>query len=310
MNIGLGIAIPTYNRSELLNDLLNSIPEAAPVWVSDNGGLTEKGKINRNVNLEFSGCADVIPMFSNWNRAARLVTPDQSHVIIPSDDDKYLAGGLEHIRDILVQNPEADMIVCGCDLIDESGSVFHTYRPERDEILVGEPAFRKFIKGVDARMPAIAFKRTTFEKLGGLDSSFELTAADSDLVQRCALNGKVVFSTTVVGQYRVWRGSLTHAKIASDQWMAEIEKWLKKIDVELDNGSLDLQADWRKARAEIAARNLLSAIGLLYAGKRYEELIQFRKKYPIPAGASLRTVISIARRSFVSRLKILATRHC
>ena len=50
MTYDLGVAIPTYNRSVLLDKLLSSIPANVPVSVSDNGSFTDV-RLNRSLKM-------------------------------------------------------------------------------------------------------------------------------------------------------------------------------------------------------------------------------------------------------------------
>lgn len=54
------------------------------------------------------------------------------------------------------------------------------------------------------RMPSVFFKKSFLDKIGYFDEkNFNLTAADSELIQRSLLLGKVAFIPKIVSSYRV-----------------------------------------------------------------------------------------------------------
>lgn len=222
----LGVAVPTYHRPELLRKLLDSIPRDIPVAVSDNGSLLSDNFRSEFAHVAFRGTTEVVPMFSNWNNAARMQSADW--ICLPSDDDLYLPSAFDIARRAISSHPSADMVVLGHHLIDGDGKEFSSWQPEMG-FYPAPSGFSMFKYGVTARMPSIFFKRRIFERLGGFVDSLLLTAADSDFIQRAALVGNTLFVPEIISGYRVWEGSLTSKKIASTQWLEEIDQWCNNV---------------------------------------------------------------------------------
>jgi hypothetical protein len=301
----IGVAVPAYSRPELLTQLLATIPGTHPVFVSDNNKSLRGSALALGSNTVLSHSEVLIPMFANWNRALAMVTGDVTHVLVPSDDDLYLPQAFDHLAGAIGDHPDADIFIFGCDLVDEVGHRRPGYVPEQLEVLEDGRGFWKFEHGVDARMPGVMFRKAFLDRIGAFDEQFQLTAADSDLIQRALLQGKAVFVPQVVGLYRVWAGSLTHSRLATAEWMREIDLWTDKIIRLIESGHRPAGAPLNLARykAEIVARNLLAGVAGLIARHEYQAVLSFMAQQKVPAAAKLRTKFSLARR------RLLAWRH-
>lgn len=297
----IGVAVPAYSRPELLAQLVSSIPDSVKIFVSDNGQSMKGTELRLGGNVVVSHSETLIPMFANWNRAVSLVDESITHVLIPSDDDLYLPRAFEYMAQAIADNDDADIFVFGCDLVDEEGNIRKGYAPLQPEVLDEGRGFLKFALGVDARMPGVMFRKSFLDRIGAFDEQFELTAADSDLIQRALLLGKAVFLPPVVGLYRVWAGSLTHSRQATDQWMNEIDLWVNKIVriIKQERQPIAAALDLTKFKDEIVARNLLAGIGGLINRHEDQTARDFLKRHPIPASANIRTKFSIVRRRLI-----------
>lgn len=294
----IGVAIPTYSRPQLLAQLIRTIPSDIRIFVSDNARSMCGYSSMFSDNVLISHSDTLIPMFANWNRALGLVPDDVTHVLIPSDDDLYLPQAFVSMAQAVIEHPKADVFVFGCGLVDEAGRQRHGYTPKSLEIMDQGQGFLKFANGVDARMPGVLFRKDFLSRIGTFDEAFELTAADSDLIQRSLLLGRSVFIPLVVGLYRVWPGSLTHSRQASDEWMNEIEIWTDKIVGLLKSGYGPEEARLNAVhyKGEIVAQNLLAGVAGLIGRHEYKEAHKFISRYETPASAKFRTQLSLARR--------------
>ncbi|MNZ10373.1 hypothetical protein D3C78_272160 [compost metagenome] len=276
------ICIPSYKRESLLQVMINSISDDILVCISDNGDFYKKNRtFHGKANVFIHGCAPVIPMFSNWVRAASL--SEEPFFFLPSDDDLYYQGlevkvskTVDSISDQDMSN--VSMIVFGHNIIDEFGNVLSSWVPPVEGIFESKAAFEVFKFGVDARMPSILINKEKYQNVGGINTAFQLTAADSELIQKLALTGKVIFSKEIISAYRVWPGSLTHKKIASEEWSREIELWMSNI-VPLLYAEKYSSSFIKEVTDEIRLRNIIT--GVSYADG-IKSLIQFLfiKKYP------------------------------
>ncbi len=293
----IAVAIPTYKRKELLLRLIGSIPQEWSVFVSDNESslVPLKGSLGPKVVVSHS--PTLIPMFANWNRALSLVDEDATHVFIPSDDDLFLPVAREAVQLALQQYPESDIFIFGCDFFDEYDRCWKGYCPETLQAFASGDGFLKFWRGVDARMPGILFRKSFLNRIGAFDERFELTAADSDLIQRALLLGSSVFVPQVIGQYRIWSGSLTYARQATDLWMKEVTLWTDKIATLLASGH---QPQTRNVnidayRDEIVAQNLLAGLHNLIAKGERKQALAFLERHRMPTRARLRTRLKLLR---------------
>jgi hypothetical protein len=267
----IAVAIPTHARKEMLFRLISSLPHDWQIFVSDNNASLAPLEAPLGPHVSVSHCDRLIPMFANWNRAISLVGDGFSHVFIPSDDDIYLPTARTAVADALVRYPDADILVFGCDFFNEHDKRWSGYCPSAHEALSPGYGFLKFIRGVDARMPGVLFRKAFLNSIGAFDDRFELTAADSELIQRAALLGRTVFVPTVIGLYRIWSGSLTNSRQATKLWMDEVDVWTEKIAHLLSNCHelSGHKINLGRFRDEIFVANLRAGIGALKARSNY-----------------------------------------
>ncbi len=264
----LSVCIPTYNRPVELGNLLDSIPADIPVYVSDNGGtLTDEFRQKyAHVSIPRTS-SQTVPIFANWNRAARMSMAEW--LLVPSDDDIYFPGAFETIAAVIEANPMADVFIFGHHVVGEDYEVLETWQP-RAQAFHAPAGFELFKGGVAARMPSVAIRRTAMERLGFFDEKFTLTASDSDLVQRALLTCDAVFVPTVVSGYRVWQRGLTRLTLATPRWMAEIDHWGAKIEAML-RGIPMYASQARRVHDELYAANLLEGMRLLRRQRKFAE---------------------------------------
>ena len=293
----IAVAIPTYRRPDLLLQLTRSIPSDIPISVSDNDGSLNQLTSSFGDNVKVHHASSLLPIFANWNRAVSFVPSDATHVLIPSDDDLYLPDALETVREFLGKYPDADMFLFGCDFVDEQGNISLGWHPKQEEICSNGDGFLHFEFGVSARMPSVLFRTSFFLRIGGFDERFQLTASDSELIQRAALLGTTVFVPKVIGLYRVWSGSLTHARQATDLWMHEVTLWTGKIADLLRNGHQPRKriVDIDRYRDEIFALNLLAGLGNLILKGEFQTGREFLSRYGVPRCATFFTRLRLLR---------------
>lgn len=292
----IAVAVPTYSRPDLLFRLTQTIPSSVKVFVSDNGGSMRASEQRFADNVVISHADCLLPIFANWNRAVKLVNAEATHLLIPSDDDLYLRDGFNHVETALNAHPDADIIIFGCDYVDEFDGRRKGYCPRQLESFSNARGFLHFVYGVEARMPGVLFRRAFLDRIGAFDERFLLTAADSELVQRALLLGKSVFVPEVIGLYRVWEGGLTHSKQATDQWLGEIRVWTDKLIELMRQNDLtpQLRLDFNRYKDEILGRNMVAGVAGLLARGEFEQARSFLNRHHTPAFASLRTKVRLS----------------
>jgi GT2 family glycosyltransferase len=283
------VTIPTYNRVELLCNLINSVPSDVKVVVSDNGSYVPEDIKQRYRGVEFLTSPEVIEVFENWNRA--LLNAQGHYVILSSDDDVFHKDTFEIIRKEISDHPDADILIFGHYNIDKNNNIVSEWKPDRYTKAHQPEGFRIFQFGVEARMPSIVFKKTLIEQIGGFDTNFKVTAGDSELVQRALLTGNSLFVPHIISSYRVWDGGSTAQTLATVRWVEEIDRWTKNIsgiaERKIKQFNKKLFCD------EIRGRNIFEGVRLLYKKGQAKEAIQFITKVGFPTHATWKTKLKL-----------------
>lgn len=259
----LGIAIPAYKRTALLDRLLRSIETDFPVTVSDNGGNLPSDFKDTHPSVHFLTGPEV-PVLRNWNRVADSQTSEW--VIMPGDDDLYYPGSFPTIERTLQAHPSADIVFFGHHIIDEHDQVRETWQPET-RLLRAPHGFDAIRLGAPARPPSIVFRKRLFDQLGGFNEQFTVTAGDNHFYQRASLIGNVLFCAEVVSGYRVWTAGSTRQTIATPEWLHEIDLWCDYVQ---QFASTHTNYQYTDAlRDEIYTANLRAGIGALKSRGQY-----------------------------------------
>jgi len=291
--IDITVAIPTYKRDFYLDKLLSTIPADVKISVSDNGAFVHSDLKSKYPNASFISHPTIIDIFENWNCAAKNTLTEW--VVIPSDDDLFDVNAFETIKRCTSKHTDADVLIFGHDVIDENDNVTQGWCPSEERVFDSPFGYEIFKYGVDARMPAIVFKREKLEKLGFFDSAYKLTASDSDLIQRVLLTGKSVFIPAVIGSYRIWKGNLTSQKVASIQWLSEIDYWQNKIRsiAAVCYKNISAKPNFNMIADEVYAQNLLTGISNLKSKSGFLTTFSFLKSVRFPWKARTITKLRI-----------------
>jgi hypothetical protein len=287
----IDVCIPTYNREDLVSQLISSIPEYWSVNISDNGNFFRNSGKCKFPNVILEGSDSILDVFSNWRRAGEMGNAEW--FLFPSDDDLYYDNVEREITKALVSSPSVGMVVFGHDEIDADSNIIRTWMPNHTGVLSPQKAFEVFSKGVPARMPSILFNREAYKSCGGVNPVFRLTAGDSELIQRMAIRFPVKFAPSVISGYRVWEGGLTHKKIATAQWQDEIDLWMKLLADNLASAHWNTgRITIRKIQDEIRLQNLLA--GMANIKSKFDKL-KFLRQKPYPAFATLHSHLRVIR---------------
>lgn len=287
----IGVAIPTYNRNNYLRKLLQTIPSSTDVFVSDNGGYVDESIKEQYPKAKVSIQTNILEMFDNWNAAANMVT--SAWCLIPSDDDLYFNGAFDTLRKYIDKYPQADLFIFGHKIIDENDIAIDGWTPFLEKEYAAPQGFELFKYGVEARMPCVAFRTEFLKTLGFFDSRYKLTAADSELVQKALIKGRSVFVPEIIGAYRVWAGALTHKRMATKQWLEEVDYWQCKVEEMMSNSIYAQQA--KHIRDEVYARNMIGGIYSLRKTGTLTDRLKFVLSNRLPWFASFKTKLRLIR---------------
>lgn len=273
------IAIPTYNRSVMLRETVESALAqtwpAVEVLVMDNASSDETPRMLQgmtNARLRVIRHESNVPMFENWNRCVHGAAGE--YFLLLADDDLLQPGAIATLVQPYLRDGDAIGLSYGrAELFETGKPAFATSMamPEREESAATCEGFFRHTRQVYA---ACALLRTAdLRTIGGYDGGRYRLAADAGAWMACALRHRSVAGTNdVVGRYRV------HA--ASGTMTGTIRNWLDGHDelAALVADHLTASGEARRASAvhrEARLFNLKTAIFLLTSDKHVNQQRSF-----------------------------------
>lgn len=289
----LTVVIPTYNRNDYLIKILNTIPKNENVVIGDNGGSVTEAIIKQYPDFSFIRPAKKLNMFENWNFCINHVKT--KWFIIPSDDDMFYSGAFKKIENALNNYSDANIILFGHKVINASDDELSSWKSEKIEMLESPHGYNYFKYGVDARLPAIIFKTDVAKSYGLFDESYEYTAADSLLIQKCMLYGKAVILPEIIAAYRVWPDNFTNKHISTPDWLTKIDRWQNEIGTaaKIVYNKLNKEINTVQIKDEVYARNLLGGVASKKAKSGFMGAYLLVKSVRFPLKAKLITQMRI-----------------
>jgi hypothetical protein len=207
MSCKVGVVIPTIGqRPEYLPLALRSIRKAGPAYILLVGNesfnfddFVEQGLIDQYCDEPESGLAEKI------NFGLRELPRDIEYITWLGDDDLLTEGSLDLVLNRIMQ-PDLPVLVFGaCEYIDPRGNKLFINKSGNWAI----PLLR--IGPQLIPQPGALFTRSGFEKVGGLNSSYDL-AFDFDLFYNLSKIGNVAYMPNVLSKFRWHPGSLSVSK--------------------------------------------------------------------------------------------------
>jgi GT2 family glycosyltransferase len=197
----VGIVVPTLGRRpDYLSQCLESIRQSTTgdtkafvVMVAPSGfdasALLHSGLIHKFVDDPGSGLADAINVgFSSMPQSVEYIN-------WLGDDDLVAPGSIDTAVAFLDTNRETVLVFGGCSYIDPNGNILWTNKSGQFTV----PLLRF---GPDLiPQPGALFRKTSFEKVGGLDASFAW-AFDFDLLIKLSKVGKLSYINQTLSSFR------------------------------------------------------------------------------------------------------------
>jgi GT2 family glycosyltransferase len=229
----IGIVVPTLGqRPEYLELSLRSIRAAGPIRIhlvapdpeSLRAGLDTAlfDEIIQDPKLGLSRAIDI---------GLRSFPKEIEFINWLGDDDLLKPGSLTYALGVLQAHPESSLVYGGCDYIDADGSFLFANRSGR---------FAKYLMHSGPQLisqPAVLFRRTAYESVGGLNFSYKW-AFDLDLLMRLRSTGKLRYVPKVLGSFR-WhdnsltvgsrRGSVNEASIIRRAALPTLLRWVSPL---------------------------------------------------------------------------------
>lgn len=196
----------------------------------------------------------------NFQHAADLATGE--FCVIFGGDDVMLPGYVSRVRQLISEQPDADVIQPGVRVIDEEGRIVVPladrvkafYRPHgtAPHVLTGEPLASSLMRGLWTYFPSVAWKTSTLKRYG-FTAQFEVSL-DATLLLDIALGGgELVADDEVVFHYRRHRASVSAATAVDGSRFAEERAFFADADRRCR------EHGWPQA-ARIARRHLSSRL--------------------------------------------------
>ncbi len=200
MKSKVGIVVPTLGkRTDYLSQCLKSIQAAASsskpfvIIVAPTDSVSEEflssGLVDKFVQDPGTGLSEAI----NAGFAEMPTTIEYINWL--GDDDLLAPNALETASSYLDNHPETVLVFGGCSYIDPNGQILWTNKS-------GSFAVPLLRFGPDLiPQPGALFKKTSFEKVGGLDSRFDW-AFDFDLLIKLSKTGRLSYLDTLLSSFR------------------------------------------------------------------------------------------------------------
>ena len=192
---------------------------------------------------------------ANRNYARALNLARGEHVVVMGADDLMLPNFLRTVTEALTQFPEAAVVQCGVEVVDERGTVV---RPRVDEmkrrltprateptLLQGEPLMASLLRGNWTYFPSLCWRTDVIRDIG-FRPDFHVVQDLGLLVDVLLEGGALALHPTVAFQYRRHTGSDSAVKTLQGSRFDEERRYFDLIAVELGRRGLH--------RAERAAR--------------------------------------------------------
>ncbi|MCC5644920.1 glycosyltransferase family 2 protein [Nostoc sp. CHAB 5824] len=210
----VNIAIPTYNRSELLKTSLQSaLAQDYPdfqVLVLDNASCDDTEAVVcsfADSRITYVRNETNIGIFRNWQRA--IAVNSSPYLSILSDDDILLPGFIRESVLALDNHPDAGFSIAQAGIIDTNGVPVHvTGRELSDNFPEGPIDGLEFIHQiVDGRKwillsSAIMFRTSALAMVGGIDAPHSKYMLDLNLYLRMAAQFDLFFIAKELAQVR------------------------------------------------------------------------------------------------------------
>lgn len=225
----VSIIIPAYNSATYLAEAIDSAlaqthPNVEVVVVND--GSTDNTPA---VLDEYSGRIVRIDQENAGLSAARnrgILESSGEYLCFLDADDRLLPEMTGAVSSALIASPDCGLAYCGCQSIDEAGSVYAESSLDRPSGNVFETLFR----GSFTEVCTVVARRSALAKSGLFDPALP-QIEDHDMWMRVAYYYPVVFVPRHLAQYRKTAGSMSRnwpeRKFAGDLLIVKLRMFLR-----------------------------------------------------------------------------------
>lgn len=245
------IAIPTYNRAELLRASLRSALDQTyqdfEVLVLDNASTDNTEavvKSFRDRRLKYVRNATNIGLFRNWNRAIELNR--SPYLVIFQDDDELLPDFISESVAALERNPTAGFsftLAGGIDLNSEPVALPGEY--PRDGLIAGTDYLYAIVNGANWVIHAstVLMRSAVLDEVGPFDTPHSNHSIDINLYYRMMVSYDVVLIPSLLGRVRVHAGRDSQRRFGSSRGTGPLATMAERSDAAAHLFKSDRAAD-------------------------------------------------------------------
>tara|TARA_B100000315_G_scaffold256482_1_gene302506 strand:- start:57 stop:1022 length:966 start_codon:yes stop_codon:yes gene_type:complete len=272
------VVIPTYNREGLIGRCLDSIisqaHEPSEIVVVDDGSIdaTERLITRHYGGIKYLKIENSGPLLARKTGIEHTTAP---WIALCDSDDVWHPNHLQRRCALIDRFPASNFTFSNFVLrtgptrkhkFDQVGpDYFETYAPKMDaECVLFEDAYLALLETQIAFPSTIAFTRSLYEKIGGLDGRFSrLTSEDAHFTRKCALQGIVACDRTATVTIHRTPNSVSHNNLANNEGNIEI---LRNIMESCNLAENQLRATIREIN-RISSDSYRGGVGLALRGR-------------------------------------------
>lgn len=264
------VAIPTYNASAFIAYALNSVlqqgyPEhEMEIIVLDNDSTDDTRDIVKAIGgdrVKLIHHANNIGMMENFNECIRQSTGKYVHIL--HADDAVLPGFYKEFRQAFEQYPDAGLVSCFVDLVDENCNKDTTLKL-LPSVTMPNNDVSAFLYENPFRAPGVVVRKSAYNTVGEFDAELSYTA-DWDMWLRVISNCNGFYIHKSLCQYRRHTTSGTKDATKTGNNILDKERLFKKFN------RLGYPIDMGKAMALLRKSAEISYRACVFAGDREPE---------------------------------------
>jgi glycosyltransferase involved in cell wall biosynthesis len=263
MSAKVGIFIPAYNAAKFLDksiqSVLNQTYQDFTLLVLDDASEDETPEVVKkhldNPRIKYIRNEKNLGMAGNWNKGIELL--ENEYVAKLDADDFYEHKFLEHVVQVLDQNPAVGMVFTGLNWIIQNNNTTNQMLPyTRDWVVDGKTFRANLVRKCVAYGPTIVARKECYNRLGAFLPEMRIHN-DWEMWMRIASNYDVAFVSKVLSNALRHPENLTTASRSDTRMPDDFSAWLRK----LDDGSLPYQL-LAMERASLEAAMIVMVRGL------------------------------------------------
>lgn len=261
----LTVVMPVHEGEDYLEATLESVAAQEGTGIEliilDSSGNDRCGLIvdrfRARLAIRYRLCPDIKP----WTQKTNLAVAEASapHVAMLHQDDLWLPGRLEAVRQTIARHPHAAMHLFPSRLVDGTGRDIGGWHCPLDGggAWAGSDVAERLIVQNFVAIPAPVIRRDAWLAAGGLDEALWYTA-DWDLYLKLAARGEVTCNSVATTAFRVHGQSLTV------QGSRDIHAFEEQLRIVVERHGGGIAADRRAAALRLARASM--AVNVALAG--------------------------------------------